>query len=196
MRKLLPSEEGPIDNIIYMGVERIAPVLKALNHTPNMITTYSLLFGLAAPYFLFKGQLLLFAVTTLISYFFDCVDGYYARKYEMTSKFGDLYDHFTDVVTNGLVILVFFIRYYQFITLSSFLYILVPLLIIPFIFMGSYLGCQQKRYDNKDIEESLDIFRLLCPNDEAIHWTRYFSCGTIKLLLVATIVLFERMKSK
>lgn len=28
-----------------------------------------------------------------IGYFFDCMDGNYARTYKMTSDFGDKYDH-------------------------------------------------------------------------------------------------------
>ena len=33
-----------------------------------------------------------------MSYFFDCADGLYARTYNMTTQFGDIYDHSTDVI--------------------------------------------------------------------------------------------------
>ena len=37
----------------------------------------------------------------------DILDGYYARTYNMTSKFGDYYDHIKDLFINILLLLVF-----------------------------------------------------------------------------------------
>jgi len=44
-----------------------------------------------------ENQFALSAFSYLISYMFDCWDGYYARKYNMESKFGDYYDHVSDM---------------------------------------------------------------------------------------------------
>ena len=32
-----------------------------------------------------------------VGYFFDCMDGHFARKYNMVTEFGDMYDYITDL---------------------------------------------------------------------------------------------------
>lgn len=44
----------------------------------------------------------------VLSYVFDCIDGQYARLYGMTTDFGDMYDHISDVVVTVLVYIVAF----------------------------------------------------------------------------------------
>jgi phosphatidylglycerophosphate synthase len=61
-------------------------------------------FGLLAVIFLYKNKPMLSVICYFISYFFDCCDGYYARKYNMCTKFGDFYDHVKDWVINFLFI--------------------------------------------------------------------------------------------
>jgi len=39
------------------------------------------------------------------------MDGHYARKYKMTSKFGDLYDHIKDYTILALMLIIIFMRY-------------------------------------------------------------------------------------
>jgi len=52
--------EGPVDIIFLTITEWITPFFHATGHTPNMITTYSLICGLAAVYCLWKGYLVAF----------------------------------------------------------------------------------------------------------------------------------------
>ena len=46
MRKLSVKYENPIDNIIYLYVEPLAPYMHKYNITPNMITTFGNIYGL------------------------------------------------------------------------------------------------------------------------------------------------------
>ena len=44
-----------------------------------------------------------------LSYFFDCMDGNFARTYKMQTKFGDYYDHIKDVIIMLIFALILFI---------------------------------------------------------------------------------------
>ena len=44
------------------------------------------------------------AILYLTRYIFDCIDGFYARKYNMTTVFGDWYDHISDILINLIYI--------------------------------------------------------------------------------------------
>lgn len=74
------------------------PTFREWNHTPNMLTTYSFATGVLAVGALMANHVAVFALLFLVSYVFDCMDGQMARRYHMTSRFGDLYDHVTDIV--------------------------------------------------------------------------------------------------
>ena len=97
-RKLPPEMEHPIDNLnINIGAS-LSPYFKNLNFTPNTLTTISLITGLLSVYYYTQQNYIYSAILFYISYMFDCWDGYYARRYQMISKFGDKYDHIKDVV--------------------------------------------------------------------------------------------------
>ena len=96
MRKLPNELENPFDNLVYVFVERLSPLFYHFGLTPNSITSLSLLCGIYSAFLLFKKSYFLSILFYLISYIFDCLDGYNARKYKMMSKFGDYYDHISD----------------------------------------------------------------------------------------------------
>lgn len=73
------------------------PFWHSLGATPNMLTTLSLLASGASLHQYSRGQVRNASLLLLLRMYFDFADGIYARKYRMTSRFGDLYDHFTDV---------------------------------------------------------------------------------------------------
>lgn len=194
MHKLSADDEGPIDNVFAWLVERAAPFFKATGHTPNIITTYSLALGLFAAYNLFRGNMLVFAVASVLSYFMDCADGYVARKYKMTSKFGDVYDHGSDTVINIATATAFYMRYAGRIVWRPLTIAVTVVFAIIVALMLAHLGCQQRIHnpDDRKVEESLDLLRVACPRAEMISWTRYFSCGTAKMALVAIVLYFEK----
>jgi len=67
--------------------------------TPNQISLFALIFGLASAYFFLKGDylnLVLGAVTMELSFVFDCVDGKIARLKKTGTKFGAYWDFIQD----------------------------------------------------------------------------------------------------
>jgi hypothetical protein len=83
----------------------VCPFFKKIGFTPNGITTLSLIFGIASAYYLYKGKIYMFALLYTISYFFDVMDGHFARKYKMVSKGGDYYDNVIKQMKGGIPII-------------------------------------------------------------------------------------------
>ena len=101
------NEINPIDNIlidlsIYVG----KPLSKYSFFTPNVFTTMSLVISLVGIYLIYNEIYKIGAILVFIGYFFDCLDGNFARAYNMVTHFGDLYDHISDLVK--YILLIFF----------------------------------------------------------------------------------------
>ena len=134
MRKIDEKYENPIDHIFLLISESLCPIFYSLNFNANGITTLSLIFGLISIYYLYTGKVIMFMISYIISYFFDCMDGHFARKYNQVTKFGDYYDHITDVIK---MISVIYTLYYINSNIMTFL--IIPMIILLF-FTSMHMG--------------------------------------------------------
>jgi len=186
MRKIDSILDNPIDNFFIYLAEVSSPFLYKTGHTPNIITTYSFISGLASLYFLYLDKRREFAFFFVLNYIFDCFDGYFARRYDMITPFGDFYDHVTDILIPFGMLVILGIKYYQ---RRSFPRLSVLILLGSLIFLTLVqFGCQQKHIsDDKKIEESLDKLIPLCPNKERIHISKFFGSGTL-IVVIAILV--------
>lgn len=187
MRKVNKEYDNPIDNLFVDIGDYFMPFLKNTGHTPNMLTTYSFIFGLASIYFLYKDDIFNFGLCFIIGYMFDCWDGYMARKYNITSQFGDLYDHISDVTVGLSLAYVIYNKYKHKLT--------IPLVIVIGIMtylMQKHVGCYQKLYieSNKKEKETIDFVSDMCPNTDDIKWTRFFGPGTYNTIFVVGLVYY------
>jgi hypothetical protein len=187
MRKIPEHYENPIDNVLLHVCEYIMPSLKASRHTPNILTSYSLVAGLLSIYFLYYDSIRGFVISYWISYFFDCADGHMARKYNMCTRFGDLYDHFKDwsvgVVLSTIV-------YYKYYTYMSYVWYVLTFTMSMLMFL--HVGSQQVHYANSsDNDETIDIFKKLCWDPNIISYTRIFGVGTFNLYMCASVWYFK-----
>jgi len=189
MRKLPDEYENPFDVLLYKLSDYLCPFAKSLGLTPNWITTLSNIFCIITVILLLKSYYIFAILTFLISYFFDCMDGHMARKYKMFSKYGDMYDHVSDIIKSILIFCtLIYIDYKKFI-------IVLPIIIIALIGCNIQTGCQELYYD-KNESPTLDICKNLCPvknknNIElllnTLHYTRFLGPGT---LIITTCLIF------
>lgn len=176
----LPRElDNPFDNLFNDLSEYLSESFYKFNFTPNGLTTCSLLFGLLSIYFLSKNNLQLFFICWIISYFFDCFDGFFARKYKMISQFGDFYDHAKDTIVS---LLLYYFVYKNYNVNINDLYILI----IVTILMHIHLGCQQ--LFKQSSSEYLDIYQYICPNNDSLKWSRFFGSGTMNIFIPLYII--------
>ena len=184
VRKLKEEHDNPIDNLIYNVIEILDPVFYKLNFTPNIITTLSLITGLLSGYYLYKKNLICIPLF-IISYILDGSDGFFARKYNMTSKFGDLYDHISDAIKTIIIIYLIYIR-----TKKKYKNKLILLNLLLLILVSYHLSLQELIYNKPDDSLSLNLlnnhFKL---NKNNIYWSRYFGCGTCILIIIILMYL-------
>lgn len=196
-RKFPENLENPFDNFILLYGTKLFPLFKSLKFTPNILTTFSLIFGLLSCYSLYAQNFTASCLLFFLSYTFDCLDGNFARKYNMTSRFGDYYDHIKDVIVLLILGIVYF-KYSHFKRLKSehkFLIYFVTIFLLISICL--HLGCQEiyvKKHSKNSINsESLNILTNICSKKiyENMDILRYFGCGTFNLWILFLIIINE-----
>ena len=183
---------NPFD-LIYVKVgQSMYPLFRFLHLTPNFLTTISLVTGLLSAYFLYKSSFILAGILYLISYMFDCFDGNYARTFKMYSKFGDFYDHASNMTVTLFVILAFASNK----TIPSRFKLAVAIVFaILCILLIIQLGCEEKYYriQNPDKASStLEITAQTCRvNDleKTLTYMKWFSPGTANTLAAITFII-------
>lgn len=141
--KIQVKDHGLIDRFLFGYL--IHPVIDFFYNygfIPNHLTTFSFLFQITGVYYLHLYNIPLFSIYYFIGYYFDCLDGPMARKYDMVTVFGDWYDHITDVscyiLTNYILI-----SQYNFLNHP----VLVAIDLIMLTGLTCYAGCQETIYN-------------------------------------------------
>jgi phosphatidylglycerophosphate synthase len=188
MRKLPAKYENPVDNLFICAVDRVMPIFKCFNLTPNHLTFLSLIFGLISIYYLHSYEKEYFTIFFLIAYFFDVADGHYARSYKLTSKFGDYFDHIKDIIVSLLSMYVVCKRY-------DVSWSIAIIFIICILLMNIHLGCQEKIY-TKASTDTLTILRSLCPGDpeRSIKVSKYFGSGSTQIFAIIILYFLQQKK--
>lgn len=180
VRKILPEYENPIDDVIIHLADKTDGVYKYFNLTPNHLTTLALLFGIMTAYYIYKGYNKLATLTFFLSYYYDCMDGNYARKYNMVTNFGDYYDHIVDWFKFALILFAMYKK-----NPKKFKYILI---LSAFLSLSViHIGCQERMSHLNHVQPILDHFEFLCPNDDFIHISKWFGTGTANLIMAIAI---------
>jgi phosphatidylglycerophosphate synthase len=191
VNKLEDHHECPLDIYLFKFIDQHLHLYYKLGLTPNMVTSLALFFGLFAAYQIIQGNYIIAAVSWIISYYLDCVDGKLARKYNMITKFGDYYDHFCDLTKYIVVfIALFYSKSKRTTDRQWFLFFIVLLL----AFMSCvHLGYQECLYNKKEESSFLNIYRAIVSFDskpeKTIQYTRHFGCATW-ILCVALLIIF------
>jgi phosphatidylglycerophosphate synthase len=194
MRKLPDKYENPFDIIIYKIVIKIEPYFREFNFSPNQITTIGNIFGIIGIYKLYHGKYIESAFFYLIRYIFDCLDGYYARKYDEVTIFGDWYDHISDI----LILIVYFILLYKknnkiFIKILVIFVIMLYLMLLHFYYQEIYYKNENESPTINTIKKLIPTFLL--PKDDIdlsfkLYKTKYFGNGTLVLIIMLILVYY------
>jgi phosphatidylglycerophosphate synthase len=200
----LPSHyENPFDNVCLYFAEKVSPFFYHMGATPNIITTFSVISAAMAVWNVYTGEAkTAFAFWALLSYFFDCLDGYFARKYGLCSKFGDYYDHLSDwaycialiYVSLGLRGFTEFGERYKILIYGALIFVSIA----TTVHMGLQELVYKKHTGGDDESPTLNVFAVLskwCCADNVHDWitrTRWLGVGTLNLLVIAIVVLFVK----
>ena len=193
VNKIPDALENPVDVLIYNHIDSQLAFYKKLGFTPNGLTTLSLGLGLGAIYLVYQNYYKSGAFLWFAAYYYDCADGKLARKYKMTSKFGDLYDHCSDMVKHALLIGVLcrhYIRKGQWLLLFT---LVVMFSVVAFL-VAAQMGCQERyvkeneKAENSDTLQVLDFFVLQQNCEKQMQVTRFFTPGTLTILFMCVIL--------
>jgi len=159
--------------------------------TPNIITTIGIILGLLSMYFILNSNYKTASFLFLIAYYFDCVDGKLARKYNLQTTFGDYYDHFGDVFK--IVIILYALHKTNSNKFNEIKYLLIILALLMII----HLGYQEVIYDQNE-SPTLSFSRYVANKDNnpenTIQFTKYCGCGTFVFILFIIIFTWEDKK--
>jgi hypothetical protein len=147
-----------IDDQISQLTQILNPYFYNFGFTPNMLTGLSFISMLLSVFMFYKDYRNLAVIFYILNYYFDCADGNMARKYNMVSKFGDFFDHFTDILGVILLILVLYFK-----NKKTFIK-LIPLGIILLFIIFNDLGCEEiKKHKNNEFKsKTLSYTRHFC----------------------------------
>lgn len=192
MRKIPCIYENPLDNFLIQLSDNVCPQLYYVSFTPNMITTLSNITCILIILLLLNANYYWAALVVMIMYYFDCLDGHFARKYDMVTVFGDYYDHISDL---SKIIAILLVLYY--INPDKFFKI-IPIIVFMGIMMAVHMGCQELLYENNE-SNTLEPTKKLCPvknhNDtdiikKTLEFTKLFGCGTFYITIALSIIYY------
>jgi hypothetical protein len=189
--KLPKKYDDVIDTKLIQWFDVLNPYFKSVGFTPNGITTLSFGFGLLACYFYYKNSYLLSSLCYLISYFFDGMDGYFARVYKMGSKFGSYYDFMSDNLVGAILIYLFLKNKKLSVYTKTILFFIIFCLIC---ITAYHLNCQEKyvHITNKKYEsDGLKYLPFECQRINDMKYTRYFGPGVLYCSLAFIIFIHK-----
>jgi phosphatidylglycerophosphate synthase len=188
--KLEFNKESYFNRGVYIIVKTIAPLFYRLGITPNMVTTISLYFCYQTIRLLSqKSMWALFYYSIYIV--MDYLDGYLARTYNQSTKFGDVYDHTRDVITN-------LILSYQLIMGSgSFSPLNAALIMILFGLSMASFGYQEHTYNkvcDNNHNGTVDWTTKLCSKDNGCLGWYDELLGTGGIFVGFLVIMFIYLK--
>lgn len=195
--KIHESLEDPVSQTMYDIADSVSDSVHNLGITPNMITTSRLITVVIAFTYFFKQKYYrTTAVLLALCYFGDCLDGHIARKYNKSTKFGDYYDHITDLITYLLSL------YFVTTRIDPDFDWLIIILFILLVASMIQIGCEERYLKIMGIEEdsaSMSSFTNLCPDclvdddelDNLMEFSRLFGVGVYVLLFVLIVWNFD-----
>lgn len=188
MSKTNINIQSPLDNIMYKLSDDVSDIFYRNNYTPNEVTTLSNITFVVMLLFLYNSYNYIAAFLLLVSFFFDCLDGFMARKYKMSSNFGAVYDHVSDLIKYTSLFISFYILN------REKLFKVLPILIIILILCMTYAKCEEMK---NNYDETSLLPTVLCPasSPEGIvsymEYTKYFGPGSGVLLLAVIIIYYK-----
>ena len=193
VNKLPPDYESPFDVILCKFIDTHLHLYRAAGVTPNMVTTIGFLIGLLTAYLIVQRHFVWAAFFWILSYYFDCVDGKLARKYNTVTLFGDYYDHICDSLKYVIVAGALIKSNTKKTTTKQWIYFSILWLLI--LLSCIHIGYQEIIYNKKEESPWLNIPAQLVAGDpnprRTIQYTKYFGMG-FSVIGIALIIIIWR----
>lgn len=186
---------GYLDKHISKLILKTVPFWNSLNVTPNYLTTLSLISSIFSLYFLYNRKLIGAIIFLLFRWYFDYLDGIYARTYNLVSKFGDYYDHITDLIYSfGIIFIIVFSKYKK-VYIKYYLLIILVIFYILFLIQMGYVEREYSKINKDNVKEtSISYLRKLSPNKYKYIFDA-FDNSTLYIVIIIIFIIFCYYKS-
>ena len=171
--------------ILRYFCEPVAPLFRATGHTANSISVYGLFFTIGSLYYLAQDHMIRFTIYFWIAYLFDCLDGYYARKYNMVTELGDLFEHVRDLISLVLTALICCLQY---VVTQRIMFLTV----LANLATGLHVACTQKNHVDRDYVETLDLLQILCFDNNISSMAPHYGVGFYMVTVNVVIVYLSK----
>lgn len=185
-KNVFDSLIDPIINIQNSVINKIT----ASKMVPNILTTLGVISRTFSIYFLIwddnRYKRYLSSLFFILGYYFDCSDGHYARKYDMCTNFGCFYDHFSDIVSTIILMIVCIFKK---MFVSLFLFTLFSFFSINQLLVQEEIFSNYTPFFNflKNNFEFLKVF-------DSLDFVKYFGM-TSWVVLIGLSIIFEKSPS-
>jgi phosphatidylglycerophosphate synthase len=125
------------------------------NLTPNVLTTISLVLQYSSVQLLYLNFRVSYFILYVLGYYFDCIDGPMARRYNMVTTFGDFYDHSTDIFCY-ILSLNYYVNYLNLLNNP----VITSIYTLFFLCLMKHVGCQEKIF-NSNLKNKKEISMTL-----------------------------------
>ena len=186
---------GYLDKHISKLILKTVPFWNSLNVTPNYLTTLSLISSIFSLYFLYNRKPIGAIIFLLFRWYFDYLDGIYARTYNLVSKFGDYYDHITDLFYSFGIICILLFSKYKKVYIKYYLLIILVIFYILFLIQMGYIEREYSKINKDNIKEtSISYLRKLSPNKYKYIFDA-FDNSTLYIVIIIIFIIFCYYKS-
>ena len=96
----------------------------------------------------------------------------------MVTRFGDFYDHFTDMIKMAVFIALLYLEHDN---KSTFILFTAELAVLTFFTV--HLARQEKIYGKESESDFLALLKMFSIDESKIIYTRYFGTGTVQLFI-------------
>ena len=152
-------------------------------HTANGISFYGLLFDLMYLFALYQADIVRFTAYFWLAYIFDCLDGFYARKYNMESVFGDIFEHCRDIAS---ILTLFAILYSH----DKFTWYITVAITLGSALTGFHVAAAQRQIAKREKirTETLDSLVLLNFGEKFDTFALHYGVGMYMLTLNILVI--------
>ncbi len=173
-----------------MRLENIMlPLARRINVNPNLLTFLSIVFTIAAAYYILLSEPAIAALLFLVGVLLDVLDGMVARICHRATKFGAFFDQFADRVNDGAIVIA--------IILAGYTSVLIGILALFSVILASYMSAVMDSLAGKRIGEAISFRPLRSATIFLGLASGYVGTSILILLFIGTwSIVYRLFKAK
>lgn len=178
-----------VDKVLYVVVEVVAIIFRGVlgdtRNGANILTAISSFFKILCLYYLYDGKSVESASFMFAQYFFDCCDGYYARKFDQATVLGCYLDHLSD--------LIFYAAFFLFLVMKKMLFEILVCLVLVFASTVDIMMIERNYNNYTPLFKKLEEYFGWLLDLPGVTRLPALVDGTKSIIIICVILFFTRI---